>query len=528
MKILVVDDDELNRKVLRVMLEGEGYVVAAESDGLKGLHRLEEEPFDAVLSDILMPNFDGYRFCHAIRSREQWRNLPFIFLTSTYTSPSDEKFALELGADRFLRKPVSRKVLLETVRTVLENAGKTPHQPLPLRTEEVLSEYSHRLVAKLEEKNLALAERSRELEASEERFRLLVSSIKDYAIIMLDPDGGVVSWNSGAERINGYAADEIIGQHFRVFFAPEERQRSRPEELLKTTLAHGRAQFEGWRLRKGGARFWADVILTTIRDEAGALRGIVEILRDVTERKIVYEKLQQSRAELREMAARLESVREEEALRIAREIHDELGQALTSLNFDLAWFDRQMRKWSPPDEIKQPWLARLKSATSLLESTVRTVQRISGELRPAMIEELGLLETLKWKAEDFSARTGVPCDWVAIPERLNLSPAQSTGLFRIFQEILTNISRHARAAQVKVSLVHSDCELLLRVEDDGIGFDPAALHKHHTIGLTGMRERALLIGGEIEFNSQPGKGTGVTLRMPLAPAGSPMPDTASS
>lgn len=293
MKVLVVDDNETNRKLLRLTLEAEGHEVLTASDGLEALERLEREPIDAIVSDILMPNMDGYRFCRAVRSRNDLRAIPFLFATSTYTSPSDEKFALELGADKFLRKPVPPAVLIAALREALARGGRPPAQPAAIMGEtEVLAEYSQRLVTKLEEKNLQLAQRTSELEASEERFRLLVSSIKDYAIIMVDPEGRIVSWNSGAERITGYRAEEILGEHSSRFY-PAEAQ-GQTEKELECARETGRCEVEGWRLRKDGSRFWANVAVASIRDESGRLRGFATVMRDMTERRQIEEQLRQA------------------------------------------------------------------------------------------------------------------------------------------------------------------------------------------------------------------------------------------
>ena len=160
----------------------------------------------------------------------------------------------------------------------------------------------------------------------EERYRTLVDAIQDYAIFLLDPTGHIASWNAGAQRIKGYRADEVIGQHFSVFYPAEAIAQNYPSEELKRAAALGRWEDEGWRIRKDGSRFWANVVITALRDEDGELIGFAKVTRDLTER----ERLKQLEY-ASELASRVEATREEEKKRIARELHDDLGQQLTAL-----------------------------------------------------------------------------------------------------------------------------------------------------------------------------------------------------
>jgi signal transduction histidine kinase len=182
---------------------------------------------------------------------------------------------------------------------------------------------------------------------------------------------------------------------------------------------------------------------------------------------------------------------------------------------DLIWIQQKLQKEKSP-LLRSQFQRRMTAATALLETTVRSVQRISTKLRPAMLDDLGLTATLEWQAEEFAARTGIRCRWRPKPAATDLHREPATALFRIFQEILTNVARHARARSVKLILVQKRGELILEVTDDGKGFDEKKLLPHRSLGLLGMRERVAFIGGKVKVFSAPGKGTKITVTSPVA------------
>ena len=396
------------------------------------------------------------------------------------------------------------------------------------------------------------------LRESEQRFRLLVQGIQEYAIFQLDPQGRVVSWNAGAERLKGYRAEEIIGKHFSVFYPREDLIRGTPEQNLEEAAQRGQSVREGWRLRKDGSLFWGNVVITALRDLKGHLLGFVKLTRDVTERREREETLtkakellelrveqraavltrvneelrveiaERERAEeqfkasldqLRALAARLQSVREEERTSIAREIHDELGQACTAIKMDLALIGRRTTK-------RQTHLrAKADSASRLVDDMIVTLRRIASELRPRTLDDLGLTAALESQAQEFEARTGIHCR-VALPEEpLTLDDERSTAIFRIFQESLTNVARHAHATRVEARLERKADQLIFQVRDNGRGFDPAEAKARKSLGLVGMQERALMLNGELQVEGVPGAGTTMTLRIPLPPSPLPRQDS---
>jgi signal transduction histidine kinase len=231
------------------------------------------------------------------------------------------------------------------------------------------------------------------------------------------------------------------------------------------------------------------------------------MVEDVTERKAAEAELERHRAQLRGLAARLEAAREAERARIAREIHDELGQALTALKIDVLWLKKRVPE--------SPELAhKLHDMTAIIDSTTQSIQRVAAELRPSVLDELGLRAAIEWETREFAARTGIECR-VELPEgQPALDASRATAVFRIFQEALTNVARHAAATHVIVRLGMTPKALELTVQDNGRGIREGALHDSRSLGLLGMRERAGNFNGNVTIAGNPGAGTTLTLTMP--------------
>jgi len=249
--------------------------------------------------------------------------------------------------------------------------------------------------------------------------------------------------------------------------------------------------------------------------------------REITERKRMEEELQKSHDELalrvqqrtqevntayeqlRALSARLVSIREEERTRISREIHDELGQALTGLKMDLSWLAKR------PPEDQQSLAGKIRSMSELLDDTIQTVRKISAELRPGVLDDLGLVAAIEWLVEDFRNRTHIQCKFFSDVERSVLDTDLSTALFRILQETLTNVIRHAQATHVTIDIHEDAGTIVLQVEDNGKGIGAHDITGSKSLGLLGIRERAFLFGGEVQISGSEGKGTTVMVRMPL-------------
>ncbi len=233
---------------------------------------------------------------------------------------------------------------------------------------------------------------------------------------------------------------------------------------------------------------------------------------EVTVRKRAEGELKVSREQLRALAARLESMREEEGKRIAREVHDNLGQALTVLNMNLFELESQISELGD-DARRESLLNRIRSMSNIIDTTVQAVREIATELRPRMLDDLGLEPAIEWQARDFQERTGIQCEFVS--ENINLDQERSTAMFRIFQETMTNVARHAKATRINVRLKQDTDKVILEVEDNGRGITEKEIYNSRSLGLLGMRERALLFGGDMDIRGGQGMGTTVTVYVPI-------------
>jgi len=316
-----------------------------------------------------------------------------------------------------------------------------------------------------------------------------------------------VQVNAGARKNLGYTLNELA-QLSPVDLKPEYSLAS--FEALLEPLRSGEKSmmnFETVHQRKNGSLYNVDIRLQLSYAEAEPL--FVAIIKDITEQKKAEQELIDSHKQLRELCSHLENIREEERTRIAREVHDELGQKLTALNYDLSG----LKKGVHSD--KESFLEKVHSMSKLVSSTLASVQKICTELRPEVLDVLGLSEAIEWQAQEFLKKTGVGYEIDLNPEEITLDADRSTAVFRIFQETLTNVARHADANKVQIRMEKNATAFFLEVQDDGKGFNADEADKIKSLGLIGMQERALLWGGEVGFSGAQGKGTTVKLTIPL-------------
>jgi len=324
-------------------------------------------------------------------------------------------------------------------------------------------------------------------------------------------DTDEITWSDETYRIFGLQPQEPI-ENFQEFIHPEDR----PVQLEATArVLRGEHYDVEYRvIRPTGEVRLVHSQGDAIQDESGRPRRAFGTVQDVTELKRAEEKLKATSEQLRALSARLQSAREEEGARIARELHDELGSALTTLKWDLV----RVEKLSS-ESASRPDLAKLRSKTkdmmSLIDSTINTVRRIASELRPSLLDDLGLLAAIEWQAQQFEARTGIICQIDTLVQTVDLRREQATAIFRILQEAMTNVLRHAHATRVNITVAEEAGEVVLEIRDNGRGITEDESAASGSLGLMGMRERAHLVGGGIEINGVARNGTVLTLRVPI-------------
>jgi PAS domain S-box-containing protein len=263
----------------------------------------------------------------------------------------------------------------------------------------------------------------------------------------------------------------------------------------------------------GSGRWIRSAIYPTGGRTADGRRIYFHMVTDITDRKQAEEQLRAANEQLRDLSRHLESVREEERTHLAREIHDELGQILTGLKIDMSWIAKRL------PEGQEPLLEKTKTMNGLIDEAVQTVKRISSELRPGVLDHLGLAAAIEWQTQELEKRTEIKFEFRSSPKDVALDRGRSTAIFRICQEALTNVVRHANATRVKVTLKEEPGRVILRVRDNGKGIEKEQLADPKAFGIIGMRERARSWGGEVEISSLPGKGTIVEVRIPLVKSG---------
>ena len=344
------------------------------------------------------------------------------------------------------------------------------------------------------------------LRRSEDRFRLMAEAVQDYAIFMLDPEGYVSTWNAGAKRIKGYSAEEIIGRHFSCFYPEEDILAGKPARELVDAVAQGRFEDEGWRRRKDGSAFWANVIITPVRDETGKLIGFAKVTRDVTDRM-------EKEKSLRDLTSHLLQMQDEERRRIGRDLHDTLGQCVTAMKISLDSLASGL-------DAKDAAIGKqVKQCVGLAEECVKEVRTISYLLYPPMLEEMGLKSAIPWYVEGFTTRSGIQVAFDASSDFRRLSRDTELALFRVLQESLTNVHRHSGSRTAQVRLSSRDGMAVLEVRDDGRGIAASILNETTDswrvigVGLRGMKERLAQLGGRLEISSSE-RGAAVTATVP--------------
>jgi PAS domain S-box-containing protein len=353
------------------------------------------------------------------------------------------------------------------------------------------------------------------MKESDEHLRAMVNSAMD-AIVTVDSNQRIVTFNPAAERMFGYSLEQLAGSPLdrllpdRFRKVHEGNVAAFRQSGVATRMKNTRMEIVG--LRSDGTEIPLESTITQVT--IGGETQFTAILRDISERRRAENEVRESNQQLRELASSLQAVREEERTAIARELHDELGQQLLRLRMDLDWLAGRLKTVSPALQEKA---AEMKH---FIEGTVGAVRRVTTRLRPPLLDDLGLAEAARWQLDEFAQRTGIEVVSSIAIDDLELDERVAINVFRILQESLTNVARHAGATQVNVLLTKADDSLVLELRDNGGGTElrdkPELGH-----GLVGIRERTLLLGGRMDIVSAPGEGFTLRLRIPLLAHESP-------
>jgi two-component system sensor histidine kinase UhpB len=437
------------------------------------LRRLDETGFEAVLLDLSLP--DSYGIETLITMHATKPRMPIVVLSSL----DDEVLGLQLlqaGAQDYL---VKAEVTASLLRRSLRYAVERKRAEVELRRSELFLES-------------------------------IVENIPDMIFVKDAGELRFVRFNKAGEELLGCRRQELIGKSDHELFPKDEADffTGADRDVLKTCKVLDIP--EEPILTKGKGLRHLHTKKIPILDENGQPLYLLGISEDVTERKRAENQLQRSFELLRTLSQRLDVVREQERTRIARELHDELGVRMTCMKMDLARLTAMMRESLFPREKMEE---KIRSMNAEVDTTIAEVQRLAAELRPGVLDDLGLVAAIEWQCQDFERRSGIRCLCEASFDQIAMSPARATAAFRICQEALVNVARHAKATFVRVLVKESGDEVLIEIQDNGQGIPAEKVHDAASLGLLGMKERSMAIGGKLEIAGWSGKGTTVTLRL---------------
>ena len=493
MKVLIVDDDPVSIALLANALKND-YEISSAQNGYEAIRLIKEQTPDLVLLDVMMPDQDGLQVCRSIRADESISDTPVIFITAVDSLEGEAK-GLALGAVDYITKPVNIKLAKLRIRNQL--AIKRQRNII-----EGQNAMLTRQKAELEVATSCLIER-------EARFRAVTESAFK-SIVVSDSAGNIVNFNPAAERLFGHTQSEAIGKPLTMLVP--HRYRDRHLAAMTRVASGGQTHVIGKSmeiagLHNDGSEFPMELSLSMWQHDERFFCGI---MHDITERKKVEAGLQEAHAQLRVLAGKLDNVREEEATRLSRALYDKVGQLLSALKMNVVWMVSKL-------DVDQPALrVNAEQALELVDAANDEVVAIAGSLRPPILTDAGIIGAIEYLADDFEGRFEIDCEVSSLASTLRLKPEQDVALYRILEEALTNVGRHADASRVDISLHEQPGWLRLEIRDNGKSVEPTAIVNTKGTGLLGMKERAEAVGGRFEIEGFPGEGTLVTVQIPLS------------
>jgi PAS domain S-box-containing protein len=515
----MVDDEPANLLALEALLEGLGHELVRANSGGEALRRLLADDFAVILLDVRMEGMDGFETAKQIRGRERSRHTPIIFLTARAGEDFPMAEAYGLGAVDYLVKPLVGEVVRAKVAALVE-----------------------------------LYEQKERARRQAELLRLLIEGTGDYAIFMLNPDGKIATWNAAAERINGYRAEEIVGRHLSIFYPKEAVERGWPDEELRRAEADGRFEDEGWRVRKDGSTFWANVVISPLRDSAGRLLGFSKISRDLTERKRAEEEVRNHRDRLARAndvlhAEIAERKRAEERLRqtaadLTRSNRDleqfayvashDLQEPVRMVSLYIQMLERRYR--DKLDERARQYIARVVDGAHHMHTLINDLLAYARAGKASKDPEPVDCAAAFDRAADHLAQSIRTSGASVTRGELPSVRADATQLVQLFQNLIGNAIkfRADRPPQVRVEATADGDSWRFSVRDNGIGIDPQyhnrlfvifqRLHGREEypgtgIGLAICKRIVERNGGRIWLESAPGEGSTFYFTLPSVGGG---------
>ena len=542
-KILAIDDSAENLTYFQVLIEK--LIPTAEVftalNSRKGIGTALKEDPDIIFIDVVMPETDGFELCMELKKDDQLMMIPVIFLTAYPVDSSMRIKALDVGAEAFLKKPINNTELMTLIRAMVKikkanfysqrekellasdvsKKAKALEKELEMRKKAEKIEVEVR--KKLNKSQTALINILEDLQSenrarkvSEEELKVSQTLLKEAQHVAsighweLDVNTMVPSWSEEIFHIFGLdpASDEPSFAAHKNLLHPDDWPTL--DKAVNKTIKDGKQFNIKFRLmHPERGEQWMHAIGDSFRDDSGKVFRLFGTAQDVTKQVQLDLELQASNQQLTELAHHIENVREEERKTIALNLHDDLGQKLTALNIDLAWLARRVT----PDahELSD----KLISMQALLMETMHRVKQISSDLWPSILDDLGIGAALLWQANEFTNHTDITCKVSIIPEDITIPPEIAIQVFRVVQESLTNVMRHAEATRVLINLLQKENTWRVRVKDNGRGISLEEMQDTKSFGLMGMKERTSLCNGKLSVKGSVGKGTEVIIEIPI-------------
>lgn len=471
-KVLVVEDEKIIAKDIESTLKRIGHESAGSvAKGEEAISAAEKIHPDLILMDItLKGEMDGIEAARIINKKF---SIPIVYITAHQDEDTIEK-TKDTNPYGYITKPLDDRDLSTAINSAV---------------------YRRDVESKLKD--------------AEDKYFRLSENAPDLIFRQELGSGKYTYVNNSSIKLTGYSPEDFYKNNSLLdsIVDPEyhEQYHYAHKMMLESSTA---VPFEYMINHKYGKKIWLNQRSVVLRDKANNPVAVEAILTDITERKLYENKLEETTKKLRALSNYHQKIREDERLTISREIHDQLGQDLTVLKMDLAIIAKKEKKTSAIYE-------ELKNISSNIDLIINKVRKIATELRPDILDKLGLTEAIEWHAGEFEQRSKIKCCTKLTEEDFTLNPEKSISIFRIFQETLTNAARHSGATEINVLLTFQNGWLILTIHDNGRGITQNEIEKNTSLGLLGMKERALLLGGILDIKGEKDKGTRVEIKIPL-------------
>ena len=495
--ILMIEDDKLDEALVISTLERDG--LSFEHTAIQNkqdLHTLlDSRPWDVIVSDYNLPAFSAYEVLEILEASNL--DIPCIVISGCLNEETAVTL-LKKGAHDFIPK----HNLVRLVPAIRREVAEAQNRAKKCQVEQALKQ-------------------------KEKLLYNIVGALGE-GLAVTDAQGRLLFINPEAERLLGWRNNEVSGlnlhrliHYLKADGSPYPEQDCPVANYTRQGIPY-RTEDEIF-IRRDGSFFEVSYVATPIRENDQVI-AVVTAFHDISRRKQAERELNESRCRLRELSSFLQSVREEERTRIARELHDELGQSLTALKMDLTWL---LTRFADDQE---DMLVKTDNMITLVDSTVDSMRRISANLRPGLLDDLGLAATAEWLLAEFQERTGVEYTLKISHEEFDFDNVLNTTIFRILQEAVTNVARHAKASRLDVELEDCGERIVLSIKDDGIGLihQAASANKRKPFGLLGIRERVTSLGGHIDITGQAGQGTKIRVMLPKQVISEPLKENDKS